>query len=517
MRTMMFATAAVLALGAGAAHADFTLTILHTNDVHDRFEPTTSSGAPCAAEKNAAGECFGGVARLVTAVRDARDGAGNTLLLDAGDWFQGTLFYTRYKHEAAAEFINRLGYDAMAVGNHELDDGPKELAALADAVETPLLAANMDAENEPLLKGKIARHTIVEVGGQRVGIIGLTPQTNPELTSPGPNLTFGAPSQAVQAEVDALQAERIDKIILLSHSGYVQDQQVAKSTSGVDVIVGGHSHTLLSNTDPKAEGAYPTMVNGVPIVTAQAYGRYLGELTVTFDDDGRVTAAEGAPLLLDAAVKEDADTVARVAELAEPLQAIREEVVGEATGPITQETCRTQECPMGNLVAEAQLARVADQGVQVALVNGGGLRAGIDEGPVTMGEVLTVLPFQNTLSTFRINGQALQAALENGVSQMEEGAGRFPQVAGMTFVVDPAAPAGSRISDVTVQGAPLDPEAEYLAVSNNYVRNGGDGYSMLVDARDAYDYGPDLAEVVAEYLQAHQPYQPQTDGRITVK
>ena len=172
---------------------------------------------------------------------------------------------------------------------------------------------------------------------------------------------------------------------------------------------------------------------------------------------------------------------------------------------------------MGNLIADAILARTADQGIQVAIVNGGGIRASIDARRVTMGEVLTVLPFQNTLSTFQVTGETLMAALENGVSQVEEGAGRFPQVAGMTFAFDASQPAGSRVSDVTVGGAPLDPAATYGVVSNNYVRNGGDGYAMFRDAANAYDFGPDLADVTAEYLAANAPYAPYTDGRITVK
>ena len=134
-----------------------------------------------------------------------------------------------------------------------------------------------------------------------------------------------------------------------------------------------------------------------------------------------------------------------------------------------------------------------------------------------MGEVLTVLPFQNTLSTFQITGATLVEALENGVSQIEEGAGRFPQVAGMTFTVDPSAEPGSRGSDVMVGGAPVEMDKIYGAVSNNYVRNGGDGYAMFKDAQNAYDFGPDLADVTAEYLAKEGPYQPYTDGRITMK
>ena len=172
---------------------------------------------------------------------------------------------------------------------------------------------------------------------------------------------------------------------------------------------------------------------------------------------------------------------------------------------------------MGNLIADAMLARVKDQGIEIAIQNGGGIRASIDAGPVTMGEVLTVLPFQNTLSTFQVNGETLVAALENGVSQVEEGAGRFPQVAGLTFAFDATKPAGERVSDVMVGGAPIDMGKMYGVVSNNYVRNGGDGYKMFRDAQNVYDFGPDLADVTAEYLAAHAPYQPYTDGRIAKK
>jgi 5'-nucleotidase len=355
------------------------------------------------------------------------------------------------------------------------------------------------------------------VGGERIGLIGLTPVANPELASPGPNIVFTDPVPAVQAEVDRLTGDGIDKIIVLSHSGLSVDRRVAEGTTGVDVIVGGHSHSLMGDMEG-AVAPYPLAVNGVQIVQAYAYGKYLGELTVTFDDAGVVTAASGAPRLLDASVAEDPAIKARVAEAAEPLNEIRNRVVAETADRIEGDrtVCRAMECAMGNLVADAMLARVADQGIDLAFTNSGGLRASIEAGEVTMGDVLTVLPFQNTLSTFQITGATLLAALENGVSQVEEEAGRFPQVAGMSFAMDLSQPVGSRVSEVMVGGEPLDPARVYGAVSNNYVRNGGDGYAMFEDAMNAYDFGPDLADVTAEYMAENAPYAPYTDGRIRV-
>ncbi|MBJ3762631.1 5'-nucleotidase C-terminal domain-containing protein [Maribius pontilimi] len=510
-------TAATLALSAGAASA-YDLTILHTNDFHARFEPISKYDGPCSAEDNAAGECFGGSARLVTAIADAKERASNPLLVDGGDQFQGTLFYTYYKGALAAEMMNMLGYDAMTVGNHEFDDGPEVLAGFVEAVEFPILMSNADLTSEPLLKDVIQKSVVIEKNGERIGLIGLTPQDTDELASPGPNVVFTDPVEAVQGEVDRLTEEGVNKIVVLSHSGFGTDQRIAENTTGVDVIVGGHSNTLLGDMEGAA-GPYPTMVGDTAIVQAYAYGKYLGELNVTFDDDGVVTEATGAPLLIDAAVTEDGATVELIAQKAAPLEEIRNKVVAETTEAINGErdACRAMECQMGNLVAEAMLDRVADQGIQVAIANGGGLRASIDAGEVTMGEVLTVLPFQNTLSTFQVDGATLLAALENGASQIEEGAGRFAQVAGMSYTIDTSAEPGSRVSDVMVGGAPLDESAIYGVVSNNYVRNGGDGYEMFVNADNAYDYGPDLADVTAEYLAANAPYTPMTDGRITVK
>jgi len=524
MTIRLLASTAGIALLAAPAWADFTLTILHTNDFHDRFEPINGSNSTCGEEDAAANECFGGIARLVTAAAEARERAGeNVVLLDAGDQFQGSLFYQQYKGDVAAEFMNQLGYDAMAIGNHEFDDGPQGLRDFLDQAEFPVISANVDASQEPALADRFGRSTVVEVGGERVGIVSVLALDTPETSSPGPNVVFQPVADAAQAEIDALTEQGVNKIILVSHVGLPEDQRLAGSLTGADVIVGGHSHTLLSNTQEDAAGPYPVMVGQVPVVTAFAYGKFLGELRVTFDDEGNVVSAEGEPILLDASVAEDEAALARVQELAQPLEEIRNRVVAEAADAIDgeRERCRAVECEMGNLVAEAMLARVADQGVTIAIANGGGLRASIDAGPVTMGEVLTVLPFQNTLSTFQVTGQDVIDALENGASQIEEGAGRFAQVAGLMYSIDLSRPAGSRVSDVMVliggdAWGPIDPAATYGVVSNNYVRGGGDGFEMFVDAENAYDFGPDLADVTAEYLAANQPYTPFTDGRITV-
>jgi len=523
--SLIASAAAGLLATAFPAAAQETITILHTNDFHSRFEPISKYDSGCSAEDNEAGECFGGYARLVTAIADARSRNPNALLVDGGDQFQGSLFYTYYKGKAAAEMMNSLEYDGMTVGNHEFDDGPAVLAGFMRSVGFPVLMSNGDVTKEPLLADVLKKSTVVTKGNTKIGLIGLTPEDTTDLASPGKNVTFSDPVAAVQAEVDRLTAEGIDKIVVLSHSGYSVDLKVAAETTGVDVIVGGHSNTLLSNTNEKAKGPYPTMVGNTAVVQAYAYGKYLGELSVTFSDEGDIMEASGEPLLINGEVVEDEATLSRVAEMAEPLDELRNQVVAASAAPIegNREVCRVQECAMGNLIADAMLDRVADQGVSIALMNSGGIRASMDEGEVTMGDVLAVLPFQNTLSTFKLSGADVIAALENGVSQVEEVKGRFPQVAGLKFTWDPSQAANSgRIQEVMVNTddgwKEIDPEAVYGMVSNNFVRGGGDGYEVFsTNAIDAYDFGPDLDVVLADYMVANDEHVPEIEGRIVSK
>ncbi len=523
LRSILLAGVAAVTLGS-AAQADYSLTVLHTNDFHSRFEPVSKYNSGCSADDNEEGKCFGGSARLATAIAAERAATNNSILVDGGDQFQGSLFYTYYKGELAAEMMNKLGYDGMTVGNHEFDDGPEVLKGFMNSVNFPVLMSNADVSGEPALADILMKSTVIERGGEKLGLIGLTPEDTPDLASPGKNIVFVSPVDAVKGEVAKLEAAGVNKIIVLSHSGYNVDLAVAKAVPQVDVIVGGHSNTLLSNVNDRAEGPYPTMVGNTAVVQAYAYGRLLGKLQVTFDDAGVVTSATGEPLVMDASVTEDAGVKARVSEAAQPLDAIRNKIIGSAADAIEgdRKVCRVQECTMGNLVADAMLARVKDQGIDIALANSGGIRASIDAGDVTMGEVLTVLPFNNTLSTFEITGETLLAALENGVSQVEEVKGRFPQVAGLKFTWDASVAAGEgRIKDVMVMkgGAfvPVDPTATYGVVSNDFIRTGGDGYKMFRSAMNAYDFGPDLADVVAEYVAENPGYKPYLDGRITQK
>ncbi len=519
-----------ITLSAGAALADYELNILHINDFHSRIESINKFDSTCSAAEAGKNECFGGAARLLTAINQTRDalkaGGKNVLLLNAGDNFQGSLFYTTYKGTVEAEMLNAMKFDAMTVGNHEFDDSEDGLAGFLDKVQFPVVTANVVATAASKIGDRVKPSIVLEVGGQKIGIVGAVANDTAELATPGPNITIAEDVAKISEQVQKLKQDGVDKIIALTHVGYPRDLEFIAKIPDVDVVVGGHSHTLLSNTDQKAEGPYPTLVDNpggykVPVVQAGQYSKYLGDLKVVFDDNGVVKESKGDPILVDSSFKPDEATLKRIDELKAPIEALKAKVVGTSEGPIEgdRKICRVKECSMGNLVADATLARVKDQGVTIAFANSGGLRSSIDGGDVSMGEVLTVLPFQNTVATFQLKGEDIRAALENGVSQIDDGAGRFMQVSGMKYSFDRSKPAGSRVVSVEVKEGdafvPLDPTKTYIVAANNYVRTGGDGFKVFVTkAINAYDFGPNLEEAVAAYITANSPYRPYTDGRI---
>ncbi|PZU84011.1 MAG: multifunctional 2',3'-cyclic-nucleotide 2'-phosphodiesterase/5'-nucleotidase/3'-nucleotidase [Shinella sp.] len=522
-------SASALAISATGAFADFELNILHINDFHSRIEAINKFDSTCSTEEAGKNECFGGIARVKTAIdnRRAELAGKNILTLDAGDQFQGSLFYTTYKSAPIADFMNGIGFDAMEIGNHEFDDGPEELAKFIEALKFPMISGNTLAGLDSPVADKFKPYIIKEFGSEKVAVIGVLASDTDETSSPGDSILFAEPIGYLKEAVKEIEAQGVNKIVLLSHVGYTVDQRIAAAVDGIDVIVGGHSHTLLSSTDEKAAGPYPTLVKNpsgkdVPIVTAYAYSKYLGDLKVVFDDAGAVKSAEGAPILLDASVTPDAAYTAKVAELAGPIEELKKKEIGATAEAIdgSREVCRVKECTMGNLVADAMVDRVKDQGITIAIQNGGGLRASIDAGTVSMGEVLTVLPFQNTLATFQLKGSDIVSALENGLSQIQDGGGRFPQVSGLKYSFDKSKEPGKRLVSVEVKEGdafvPLDPEKLYGVATNNYMRAGGDGYKIFATGgQNAYDFGPGLETVVADYLAKNAPYKPYTDGRIT--
>jgi 5'-nucleotidase / UDP-sugar diphosphatase len=506
----------------------FSLTIMHTNDVHGGYGPYDAS-------RDATTD--GGATRQMTVVNQIRAEGGNSILIDAGDRFTGTLFHQQWLGEDSARIMNAMGYDVMTAGNHEFDNGDAVLEAFVDAIEFPFITANVTFTGT--LADKIQPYTVLEVGGEQIGVIGLTPPDTAILASPGEGTVFSDDlAGAVQGAVDALTEAGVNKVILMSHIGFEADQALVPELSGVDVVVGGHSHTLLSNAYTGAAATYPVVVEdstgaNVYIVQAASSLRYMGRLNVQWDAEGVVTSATGDVILLSRYIAPDPTMQELIDELRVPIEALTATPVGDSEVFLVGDraVCRATECNLGNLITDAMRAY---SGAQIAITNGGGIRSNVPVGEptpadlvlaapqtVTLGDVLTVLPFGNLVSTFELTGADVIAALENGVSRVEDGSGRFPQVSGIRFSWDGSLEAGSRIVSVEVLGedgsyTALDPAATYTVVSNDFMRRGGDGYSVFAEnALNAYDGGNPLDVVVADYIRLNSPVNPQIEGRIT--
>jgi len=498
-----------------------TLTILHTADTHANHLPQTKDDV-------------GGDARMATIIKQTRSASPNTLLVDAGGRFTGTLFHRVFAGQDNVQIMNALGYQAMAIGNPEFDNRDAVLAQFIKSVTFPVLSANMDASKSPELAGNIQPYTIVTVGDQKVGIIGLTIADTPTLSSPSANVTFDSNyADIVNRQVVALNGQGINKIILLSYIGYDGNMQLAAQIRGVGVIVSGRDGVLLSNADATAKGKYPNVLKSKdekPILLVQSgdTARYIGRLTVDFDPSGTVTKWNGDSILLDKSVVSDKEIADLVNNLSGQVDLERARKIRNTAGEEVTVTaalgvgdCRVKECAVGNLVADAMRFQTK---TQIAIMNGGGIRVGLPSGSLLRGAILELLPFNNRLSTLKLSGADLIAALENGVSRVgtDSGTGRFPQVSGMRYTYD-ASKSSGRIVSVDVLGAdgktytPVDPAAIYTISTNDFERKGGDGYTVFAkNGKEGTDIDLFLDDTLTKYAQTLSKIEPALEGRITV-
>ncbi|MCS6803358.1 MAG: 5'-nucleotidase C-terminal domain-containing protein [Chloroflexota bacterium] len=511
-RQLLRAGAAAATLAAGSSFPSIAagsevIRILYTNDTHARLEPFVENNVS-----------IGGIARRKEVIDRIRWLGGSVILLDAGDVFQGTLYFNVYEGLADQPFINALGYDAMTLGNHEFNKGPAVLARFLSGLRVPVTSSNLGIDPASPLAGLVRPWTIVERGRTRIGIIGVTTDETPILSSPGPQIRFGDHYAGLQGAADWLSSLGVAAKIGLTHIGYAQDRQLAQRTNGIAVIVGGHSHTKV---DPTPEVVTNAVGRPVLIVQAQDWGRYVGLLDVELDGRGVPIAYRGALIPVDETVPEDPEFVARLAPFKAGVEAFGQKVVGTAAVTLVGErtAVRSRETNLGNLVADLLLERMAADRAQIALVNGGGIRADIPAGPVTVGRIKEVLPFDNAIMTITITGAQLIAALENGVSQVETGAGRFPQVAGMRFVWDPTRPPNSRIVRVEIGNPrvgwrPVDQSATYRLATVDFLVNGGDGYAVFRAGLSPLNSGLLLSDLLIEHFERVGTVSAAVEGRI---
>lgn len=487
---------------------DFSLRLLHTNDHHAHLEAVEVGD-----------RLLGGISRRKTLVDTLRSRSPEpTLLLDAGDIFQGTLYFNQYLGRADLPFYNQMNYAAVAVGNHEFDRGQQPLADFIKEAEFPLVSANLEVDADSPLSGLIEPWIILAVNGQKIGILGLTTEETATLSSPGEGVTFTDPIAAAKEAVQTLGDRGVNKIIALTHLGFNNDLELAKNVGGIDVIIGGHSHTPLGDM-PGADEPYPVVEfspkgDPVLVVTDWEWGKYLGDLQVRFDGRGRAIAWFGSPHPVADTIPADETFNTRLDGFKEPLEKLRSLVIGKTEKLLDGDRAkiRSQETNLGNLIADAVLQKMKPDGGEIAILNGGGIRSSIPAGDVTVGQVIEVLPFGNTIAGIDLTGEQIEQALEHGVSGVEDGEGRFPQVAGIQFTWDSESPAGSRVKSVEIirpdgTAKPLDPSATYRVITNAFLMNGGDGYEVFKLGKNRVDTGFLMSDVVVDYIRDRSPIQ----------
>jgi 5'-nucleotidase len=494
-----------------------TITILHTNDMHAHIEPFIQRGKE-----------MGGYARQATLINRFRASDPNPLLLSAGDTFQGTLYFNVYEGLADLAYMNYVGYQAMAIGNHEFDRGPAVLARFASLARFPLLAANLDLSADKDLAPLVKPYAILEVGGERIGVVGAVPPDLLTISTPGPTIKVKDLGASVQSAIDAVTQQGVDKIIVLSHIGYKLDVELAGKLRGVDVIVGGHSHTLLGAVPglPEPAGDYPTVLkdldgNTVLVVQAWDWGKVVGRIKVRFDDAGHVAGWDDArPVPIDPSIPEDPTVEAMVAAFGRPIAAVRDQVVGHSEKGIatTRVTARHAENPMANVITDSILAATAKAGSVAAFVNPGGVRAGIEPGPITYGQAVTVQPFNNTLVQFDLTGAELKAVLEEELGKLPESAsGLLYPSRGTSFVIDIGKAPGQRIVDLKVGGEPVEAGKVYRITVPSFIAVGGDAHVLLKTAKGyRYDTGILDIDAFVDFLKAHDPIDGRLEGRVTI-
>ena len=565
---------ASLLCAAGQALAG-DLTILHINDHHSHLEADGGLDLVLGDEKTRVRS--GGFPALVTKFKELEAANQSVLKLHAGDAISGDLYYTLFKGEADAALMNEVCFDAFALGNHEFDDGDAGLKRFLDylndgSCNTAILGANVKPEVgvSPLTKQTatdyIIPHVIIERGGMKIGIIGIDIANKTKMSSsPDETTIFTDETITAQAEINILKAKGINHIILLTHYQYENDIALAQALSGVDVIIGGDSHSLLgdfSALGQKSEGPYPTVSkdsdgNQVCIAQAWQYSQILGELQVSFDDKGNVTDCSGTPHMMladsfrrknadgqrveldgtarDAAiatvnahpnlsiVAEDESAAVRLAGFAGQVDELKQTIIGKIASPLCLERIpgqgRSKICQpadtakngsdISNLVAHAfrDMSRTGD----IAIQNGGGVRIDVAAGDYSIGDAYQLLPFANTLVELQMTGAEIHQVLEEALDYAltpDGSTGAYPYAAGLRWHIDASKPKGKRFSAIEFKGpldknwSALDKKRSYKVITNNYIAGGRDGYLTFKTVSD----DGRLVDTYLDYAQSFVDY-----------
>lgn len=476
-----------------------TVSIVHINDIHGNAigDPLTDEdGKPTENGKI-------GLARIATYMKQMEN---DPLFVDAGDTLHGTNFATLSQGENMVLLLNEMGLDAFTPGNHDFNYGSQRLKTLTEEAKFPILAANVTKDGTPFLQ----ENTILKSGDKSIGVFGLaTPETktksNPVNTE---GLVFEDVVETAKEQVAYLNGQNVDAIVMLSHLGMDKESKINTYTvldavEGIDVVIDGHSHTQLNNGQD---------YKGVLIASTTGYGQTFGQVDITFNGDAVTASAKTITFEVMAEYEPDKTISDLIENYDERNQAVLGTVVGSTLTELNgvRENVRAGETNLGNLITDAMLH---ETDADFVITNGGGIRASIPSGNITVGDILTVLPFGNALTVIEVSGQDVIDAITFGVDAWPSPAGKFPHVAGMSVKIDPSGE--KNVVEILLDGKPIDPNAMYTVATNDFMAVGGDGYTMFEGSKQVSLHGL-LAEVVENYIKLQDgPLNYTTQGRIT--
>lgn len=486
--------AALAVVAPPAAAEPVKLTFLHVNDL-DRMGEVDGRG---------------GLARLAAVIAREKEAAPGAVFTHGGDAISPSLLSGFDKGAHMIDLLNAAGVQVMTLGNHEFDFGPDAAVARIAEAKFPIVSANVLRDGKPLPGTQVSR--ILDVEGYKVGFYGLTTPASVQLSSTG-DVEFRPLLEAARAAAGSLRDQGADLIVAIAHTAIDEDLELVRS--GVaDVILGGHDHLLMNYYDGKSilleSASQAEYVSVLDLTVDRVKGRD-GKETIVWTPEVRTVST--------ADVEPDPAMQAKVQAYEERLGKELDMPVGKVATALDSRraTVRGGEAAIGNLIADAIRQGV---GADLAITNGGGIRADrtYEAGTIlTRRDVQSELPFGNRTVKLELTGAQVVAALENGVSQVREMAGRFPQVSGLRFSYDPQADPGHRVSKVEVAGRPIDPDATYSVATNDFMADGGDGYVVFREGRMLID--PNAAQIMAsqviDYVRREGTVAPEVEGRIT--